>query len=123
MNWSAFINRKPGGTYNPGGVYTVETLAVYDPLEGREAYNVTRSCYAWSTISWTFDQCFNTLSGVVELGSETNSNRRGREVNNGNEQSRPNGNSFTNVSSSSPQSADSTSNGTDSSRNVDNDGS
>merc|ERR1712113_547250 len=36
-NWSAFINRKPGGTYNPvTDMYTVEPLVVYDPLEGRE---------------------------------------------------------------------------------------
>ncbi len=124
-NWSSFINRKPGGTYNPHtDMYTVEPLVVYDPLEGGESYNVTRSCYAWPTISWTFDQCFNTLSGVVELGSETNGNRGGGEVNNGNEQSRPNGNSLPSFSSSSPQHPNTTSNGIDnSSRNVDNDGS
>ena len=40
--------------------------------------NVSRSCYAWPTIAWTFDQCFNTLSGVVELGLETNNDIRGR---------------------------------------------
>jgi len=123
-NWSAFIKRKPGGTYNPvTDMYTVEPLVVYDPLEGRESYNVTRSCYAWPTISWTFDQCFNTLSGVVELGSETNSNRRSREVNNGNEQSQPNGSSFSSLVSGSPQSTNTASNGVDSARNVENDGS
>ena len=78
-NWSPFMARKAGGTYNPiTEVYTVDPFVVYDPLEGRESNNVARSCYAWPTIAWTFDQCFNTLSGVVELGLETNNDIRGR---------------------------------------------
>lgn len=84
-NWSPFMKRKVGGTYNPiTEVYTVDPLVVYDPLQGRESNNVTRSCYAWPTIAWAFDQCFNTLSGVVELGSDTNNDRRGRVSNNAN---------------------------------------
>ncbi len=78
-SWSPFMKRKSGGTYNPiTEVYTVDPLVVYDPLEGRESNNVTRSCFAWTQIAWTFDHCFNSLSGVVELGSETNNNRRVR---------------------------------------------
>lgn len=119
-NWSPFMKRKAGGTYNPiTEVYTVDPLVVYDPLEGRESNNVTRSCYAWPTIAWAFDQCFNTLSGVVELGSDTNNDRRSRVNNNVNEPSQPNTNPQKFATSNNLQP---TTNGTDSSRsNEDND--
>jgi hypothetical protein len=123
-NCSPYMNRKPGGTHNPvTDVYTVDPFVVYDPLEGRESNNVARSCYAWPTISWTFDQCFNTLSGVVELGSETNNDKRGRGVDkdNGNEQIRPSESSPPSDSRNSPQTTDNTSNGIDTSCNVDSD--
>jgi hypothetical protein len=74
-HWSPFMTRKEGGNFN-GEIYSFPTLVVYDPLEGCESNNVTRSCYAWSNIAWTFNQCFNTLSGVVELGAESNDGRR-----------------------------------------------
>jgi len=71
---SPFTTRKAGGTYNPvTDVYTVDPIIVYDPLEGAETNNVARSCYAWSNIQWAFGQCYNTLSGVVELGAGSNS--------------------------------------------------
>ncbi len=71
---SPFTVRKAGGTYNPvTDVYTVDPIIVYDPLEGSELNNVARSCYAWGNIQWAFGQCYNTLSGVVELGAGSNS--------------------------------------------------
>lgn len=73
---SPFTVRKAGGTFNPvTEVYTVDPIVVYDPLEGAESNNVARSCYAWENIRWTFEQCYNTLSGVVELGAGSNNNR------------------------------------------------
>lgn len=76
LELSPFTTRKAGGTYNPvTDVYTVDPLIVYDPLEGAEANNVARSCYAWTNIRWTFEQCYNTLSGVVELDVGSNINR------------------------------------------------
>jgi DNA polymerase sigma len=73
---SPFTARKAGGTFNPiTEVYTVDPIVVYDPLEGAESNNVARSCYAWENIRWTFEQCYNTLSGVVELGVVSNNNR------------------------------------------------
>jgi len=73
---SPFTVRKAGGTINPvTEVYTVDPIVVYDPLEGSESNNVARSCYAWENIRWTFEQCYNTLSGVVELGAGSNNNR------------------------------------------------
>ena len=73
---SPFTPRKAGGSYNPvTDVYTVDPLIVYDPLEGSESNNVARSCYAWGNIRWTFEQCYNTLSGAVELGADSSSNR------------------------------------------------
>lgn len=76
LQLSPFTVRKAGGSYNPGtDVYTVDPLIVYDPLEGAESNNVARSCYAWVNIRWTFEQCYKTLSGVVELGVGSNNNR------------------------------------------------
>ena len=73
---SPFTVRKAGGSYNPiTEMYTVDPVIVYDPLEGAESNNVARSCYAWENIRWTFQQCYNTLSGVVELGAGSSNNR------------------------------------------------
>jgi DNA polymerase sigma len=73
---SPYVNRKPGGTYNPTtDVYTVDPIIIYDPLEGSESNNVSRTCYAWENIRWTFEQCYNTLSGVVELGVGSRNDR------------------------------------------------
>lgn len=73
---SPYVNRKPGGTYNPTtDVYTVDPIIIYDPLEGSESNNVSRTCYAWENIRWTFEQCYNTLSGVVELGAGSRNDR------------------------------------------------
>lgn len=121
-NWSPFMTRKPGGTYNPiTEVYTVDPLVVYDPLEGRESNNVTRSCYAWPTIAWTFDQCFNTLSGVVELGSDTNNNRRVRENGSDLKQSNTIPSSKQHIDIKSPTSTDPVVDCLEDTRNVEND--
>lgn len=76
LHLSPYINRKPGGTYNPTtDVYTVDPIIIYDPLKGSESNNVSRTCFAWENIRWTFEQCYNTLSGVVELGAGSRNNR------------------------------------------------
>jgi len=70
---SLFLPRKAGGFYNPvTKVYTVDPVVVYDPWEESESnQNVARSCFAWGNIRCIFEQCFNTLSGVVERGNGT----------------------------------------------------
>merc|ERR1711957_109090 len=70
---SPFLPRKAGGFYNPvTEVYTVDPVVVYDPWEDSESnQNVARSCFAWGNIRCVFEQCFNTLSGVVERGNGT----------------------------------------------------
>jgi len=79
---SPFLQRKAGGVYDPiTGIYTVDHIVVYDPLEGAESNNVARSCFAWSTIRWVFEQCYNTLSGLVERDNNTvNGKARGDHI-------------------------------------------
>ena len=67
---SPFIARSAGGSIDPiSGMYTVDPIVIYDPLEGAESNNVARSCFAWGTIRSVFAQCYMTLSGSVERGS------------------------------------------------------
>lgn len=75
---SPFLPREAGGVYDPvTEVYTVDPVVVYDPWEKSEPnMNVARSCYAWSNIRCVFEQCFNTLSGVVERGNGTGASDR-----------------------------------------------
>merc|ERR1712157_568407 len=62
-----FVTRQASGTMDPyTGMLTVDPIVVYDPLEGAEANNVARSCYAWQSIKWVFNQCFNTLIHTME---------------------------------------------------------
>mmetsp|Transcript_11569 Transcript_11569/g.16990 ORF Transcript_11569/g.16990 Transcript_11569/m.16990 type:complete len:1759 (+) Transcript_11569:317-5593(+) len=64
---SPFVNRRSGGSIDPyTGMLTVDPIVVYDPWEGGRGTNVTRSCYAWSSIRWHFGQCYMTLSSAVE---------------------------------------------------------
>ena len=80
LHLSPFVPRKSGGSYDPiTGVYSVDPVVVYDPLEGSETNNVSRSCFAWSSIRWVFAQCYVTLSGVVERGAGLTSDRNGNE--------------------------------------------
>lgn len=67
---SPFVPRKAAGSIDPvTGMFTVDPIVIYDPLEGAENNNVSRSCFAWASIRSVFAQCYMTLSGAVERGS------------------------------------------------------
>jgi len=69
---SAYVPRHAGGSIDPvTGMYTVDPIVIYDPLEGCENNNVARSCFAWASIRSVFHQCYMTLSGACERGSGT----------------------------------------------------
>ena len=64
---SPFISRQPGGSIDPvTGVFTVDPIVVYDPLEGEEGQNVARRCFAWYSIRQVFSQCYTTLTQSLE---------------------------------------------------------
>lgn len=64
---SPFIPRRSGGTIDSHtGMLTVDPIVIFDPWEGTDNNNVTRSCFAWSSIRWHFAQCYMTLSSAVE---------------------------------------------------------
>lgn len=66
---SAFIPRPPGGNIDPiTGMFSVDPLVVYDPLEGETDYNVSKRCYCWNNVRWVFAQCYMTVSSIVETG-------------------------------------------------------
>ena len=66
---SAFISRPPGGNIDPiTGMFSVDPLVVYDPLEGEIDYNVSKRCYCWNNVRWVFAQCYMTVSSIVETG-------------------------------------------------------
>lgn len=70
---SSYVPRHAGGSIDPvTGMYTVDPIVIYDPLEGCENNNVARSCFAWASIRSVFHQCYMTLSGACERGSGTN---------------------------------------------------
>lgn len=70
---SSYVPRHSGGSIDPvTGMYTVDPIVIYDPLEGCENNNVARSCFAWASIRSVFHQCYMTLSGACERGSGTN---------------------------------------------------
>jgi len=69
---SAFIPRPPGGNIDPvTGMFSVDPLVVYDPLEGEIDYNVSKRCYCWNNVRWVFAQCYMTVSSIVETGDTT----------------------------------------------------
>lgn len=69
---SSYVPRHAGGSIDPvTGMYTVDPIVIYDPLEGCENNNVARSCFAWASIRSVFHQCYMTLSGACERGSGT----------------------------------------------------
>ena len=69
---SAFIPRPPGGNIDPvTGMFSVDPLVVYDPLEGETDYNVSKRCYCWNNVKWVFAQCYMTVSSIVETGDTT----------------------------------------------------
>jgi len=62
-----FAPRASGGSIDPiTGMFTVDPIVVYDPLDGEERRNVARSCYAWQNIRCVFAQCYTTLQHTVE---------------------------------------------------------
>ena len=82
---SPYMHRHAAGSYDPvTGMFTVDPIVIYDPLEGAENTNVSRSCFAWANIRWVFAQSYMTLSSIVEMsttpappsapGSKTNAN-------------------------------------------------
>lgn len=72
---SPFVTRPPGGTIDPvTGMYSVDPIVVYDPLEGAMDHNVSKRCYCWNNVRWVFAQCYMTVSSVVEAsGTSTKS--------------------------------------------------
>jgi hypothetical protein len=75
---SSYLQRTTAGSYDPmTGMLTVDPIVVYDPLEGAEANNVARSCFAWSSIRWAFAQSYMTLSSAVEMSASHSSDQSG----------------------------------------------
>lgn len=80
---SPYLQRRNTGSYDPmTGMFTVDPIVVYDPLEGAETNNVARSCFAWSSIRWVFAQSYMTLASAVEMsaGHVPSSQGNGRGV-------------------------------------------
>jgi hypothetical protein len=74
---SPYMQRRSAGNYDPvTGMLTVDPIVVYDPLEGAEANNVARSCFAWSSIRWLFAQSYMTLSSTVETNASQGKGNR-----------------------------------------------
>lgn len=66
-HFSSYIPRHSPGTIDPvTGMFSVDPIVIYDPLEGAENNNVARRCFAWNSIRWIFAQSYATLSSAVE---------------------------------------------------------
>jgi hypothetical protein len=64
---SPFVTRPPGGNIDPvTGMYSVDPIVVYDPLEGAMDHNVAKRCYCWNNVRWVFAQSYMTVSSIVE---------------------------------------------------------
>lgn len=64
---SPFVPRPPGGNIDPiTGMFSVDPIVVYDPLEGAIDHNVSKRCYCWNNVKWVFAQCYMTVSSIVE---------------------------------------------------------
>lgn len=64
---SPFVTRPPGGNIDPiTGMYSVDPIVVYDPLEGAMDHNVAKRCYCWNNVKWVFAQSYMTVSSIVE---------------------------------------------------------
>jgi hypothetical protein len=69
---SPFVPRSPGGAIDPiTGMFSVDPIVVYDPLEGAIDHNVTKRCYCWNNVKWVFAQCYMTVSTIVETSDTT----------------------------------------------------
>jgi len=74
---SSYMLRRNAGSYDPvTGMYTVDPIVVYDPLEGAENDNVARSCFAWNSIRWVFAQSYMTLSSAAEQNASDGTRNR-----------------------------------------------
>ena len=82
---SPFVPRPPGGNIDPiTGMFSVDPIVVYDPLEGAVEHNVSKRCYCWNNVKWVFAQCYMTVSSIVEISDTMlESNKSGKDdVNN-----------------------------------------
>lgn len=62
-----FMERSTPETFDPHtGMLIVDHIVIYDPLEGREKFNVGRKCFAWPHVRWIFAQSYATLVSAVE---------------------------------------------------------
>jgi hypothetical protein len=78
---SAFIPRPPGGNIDPvTGMFSVDPLVVYDPLEGDTDYNVSKRCYCWNNVRWVFAQCYMTVSSIVETSDSKKTSLQSKHV-------------------------------------------
>lgn len=69
---SPFVSRPPGGTIDPiTGMFSVDPIVVYDPLEGAIDHNVSKRCYCWNNVKWVFAQSYMTVSSIVETSDTT----------------------------------------------------
>ena len=67
-----FIARPPGGKIDPvTGMFSVDPIVVYDPLEGAEEHNVSKRCYCWNNVRLLFAQCYMTVSSAVEASGDS----------------------------------------------------
>ena len=66
-NGSPYITRKPGGSMDPStGMFSVDQIFIFDPLDRGEGHNVARSCFAWYSVRQVFSQCYATLVQSIE---------------------------------------------------------
>lgn len=73
---SPFVPRPQGGTIDPiTGMFSVDPIVVYDPLEGAIDHNVSKRCYCWNNVKWVFAQCYMTVSSIVETSDTTRAKR------------------------------------------------
>ena len=80
---SPFVSRPPGGNIDPiTGMYSVDPIVVYDPLEGAMDHNVAKRCYCWNNVRWVLAQSYMTVSSIVETSgtsSKTTTKDRRRD--------------------------------------------
>ena len=93
---SPFIPRSAGGTIDPiTGMYSVDPIVVYDPLEGAMDHNVSKRCYCWNNVRWVFAQAYMTVSSVVETSDqstlELKKKHKGNDGDDGGEKNRDGG--------------------------------
>jgi len=64
---SPYMQRLQQGRIDPvTGVFSIDPIVIYDPLEGSENNNVSRRCFEWRRVRWAFAQSYSTLASAVE---------------------------------------------------------